>query len=108
MLVSLAWRGRGRVARNGVGSRWHDHGGIRVSCGDVTIDSLLIVRAVSRERGNRVHDLVEQGADLRGVINVTCAQRGGEDAAGVGIHTDVQLAPGAACPCSMLLKQSFP
>ena len=46
----------------------------RVSCGDVIVDALPVIRAIGRERSNRAYDLVEQGADLRGVIDVTRAQ----------------------------------
>jgi hypothetical protein len=51
--------------------------------------------------------LLEQGADSRAVIGIRPAELCREDLAGVDIHTDVELAPGAASSAAMLLGQPF-
>ena len=58
--------------------------------GDAGVDTLLIVRPVARERGDGPVDLVEQGTNLRAVIDIVGGQRRGHDLAGVGIHAQVQ------------------
>ena len=49
--------------------------------------------AVAGERSDGIVNLVEQGSDLRGVIEMIGCQRRRADAARVGIDTDVQFAP---------------
>jgi hypothetical protein len=64
-----------------------------VPCGDLTVDAVLIVGAMGGERGDRARDLIKQGTDLGGVIDIVRRQGGRGDLSGVGVHTDVQLAP---------------
>ena len=68
-------------------------------------NALLVVGAVGGEGGHGSRDLVEQGADLGAIVPFFVGQRRGDDLAGVGIHADVQLAPGPARLGSMLLDQ---
>jgi hypothetical protein len=105
MLVPLGRRRLGHGARHGTGPRWHDHGSIGVPPGGLTMDAVLVVGALGGERGDWARDLVEQGTNLAGVIDVVRRQLGRDDPSGVGVHTDVQLAPRPACPAPVLLNQ---
>ena len=74
---------------------------------NLAVDAVLIVSTVGGERGHRTVHLIEQGTDLRGIVDVVGGQRGRLDLPGVGVHSDVQLAPGPPCLRSVLLEQSF-
>ena len=76
--------------------------------GDLAVDALLIIGAVGGERGDPAIHLIEQSPDLRGVIDVAGGQRGRRDLSGVGVHGNVQLAPGPSCLRAVLLEQPFP
>ena len=56
-----------------------------------------VIAAVAQEELDRLGDLVEQGLDLRGVIDVAVGQDGGDDPAGHRVEADVQRS--AACWC---------
>lgn len=71
------------------------------------VDAVLVIGAVAGERGDRPFHLVQQRTNLGGIIDIVCRQCSGNDLAGVGIHTDVQLAPGPAGPGAMLLDEPF-
>src|ERR1700748_1035103 len=60
--VPLCRSGRGGRARDCGCSRRHDAGGIRSMLGDALVHFVLIVGTVSRERRDRIDDLVEQCA----------------------------------------------
>src|SRR3954447_17337757 len=64
-----------------------------------------VIAAVAHEELDRLGDPVEQGADLRGVIDVAVGQEGGDDPAGHRVEADVQLAPGAPPAGAMFLDQ---
>jgi hypothetical protein len=68
-------------------------------------NAFLVVRAVRRERGHCCHHLVEQGANLRPVIDVVGGQRRRDNLASLGVHADVQLPPGPVRFGAMLLQQ---
>jgi len=51
--------------------------------------------------------LIQQGLDMRGVIDVLVGQIKCDDRAAVGVNAKVQLAPGAAFRSSMFFKQPF-
>ena len=104
--VAVALRGccPGGVARHGAGPGRHDHGCFGRALGDLAIDAVLVIGTVRREQGERTR-LVKQGADLGSVIGVAGGEHSGKDPPGVGIHPDVQLAPGPAGACAVLLKQ---
>jgi hypothetical protein len=68
-------------------------------------NAFLVVGAVRGKRGHRCRHLVEQGANLGAVIDVVGGQRHGDNLAILGIHADVQLAPGPACFGAVLLQQ---
>jgi hypothetical protein len=60
---------------------------------------------IAGERGQRIGDLVEQRADLRAIVHLFAGQRRGHDLAGVGMDTEMELAPGAAGLGAMFLNQ---
>ena len=74
---------------------------------NLAVDAVLIVSTLGGERGHRTVYLIEQGANLRGIVDVVGGQRGRLDLPGVGVHGDVQLAPGPPCLGSVLLEQPF-
>ena len=68
---------------------------------DVTVDIVPIVRSIAGKRRNRARNLLQQGTDLRAVIDILAGQLGGNDLSSVGIHPDMELSPAptrlAAC-----------
>ena len=64
-----------------------------------------VAAAVAQEELDRVSDLVEQGLDLRSVIDVAVGQDGGDDPAGHRVKADVQLAPRTPLAGAVLLDQ---
>src|SRR3954464_12436116 len=74
-----------------------------MALGHVDVNALLVVRAVRRDGGDRVRDLVQQGADLGGVVFVALGQGGGHDPAGLGVHAEMELPPRPAPLGAVLL-----
>src|SRR5215469_11857825 len=60
---------------------------------DLAVDAVPIVRSIAGERSDGIVNLVQQGSDLRAVIQIIGGQRRRDDSARVGIDTDVQFAP---------------
>ena len=73
--------------------------------GDLAIDAVLVVSAVGGERGERATHLIEQGTDLRSIVDVAGGQNCRGDLAGVGVHGNMRLAPRPPCLRAVLLKQ---
>ena len=69
------------------------------------VDPGPVVGTVTRERGHRGHDLVEQGHDLGAIIHDAVSQRGGHDPAAGRIQAEVQFPPGPPLPGAVLLDQ---
>ena len=91
--------GRGgvrRVAQHCRCSWWNDHVSLRMTLCDGPIDILLVVGAIADEGGEWTGDLVEQGLGLRAIIDLMGPQLRREDLPGLGIDSNVQLAPGSA------------
>ena len=95
--MNRRWRSRcvgavslGRVARHRARARRHDHLGIRMPCRDLGVDVVPIERAVAGEGGDGTIRPVEQGADLRAVVDIVGGRRRRDDPAGVGVHADVE------------------
>jgi len=65
-----------------------------------------VIAAVAQEELHRVSDLVEQGADLRSIIDV--GQNGSDDPAGYRVKADMQLAPGAPLSGAVFLHSPGP
>ena len=72
---------------------------------DLTVDIVPIVRSIASKRRNRSGNLLEQGADLRAVIDILAGQLGGDDLSRVGIDADMELSPGRTRPGGMLLDE---
>jgi hypothetical protein len=68
-------------------------------------NTFLVIRAVRREQGHWCHHLVEQGANLKLVIDVVGGQRRRDNLASLGVYADVQLPPGPTRFGAMLLQQ---
>jgi hypothetical protein len=66
--VALCRSARDGRTRNRGGSRRYDDRGIRMTLGDSLVNSVLIVRAVSREGRQGIGELVEQRGSPRGVV----------------------------------------
>src|SRR5438309_9859305 len=103
MPVTRSGRRLGGLARNRTRTRWHDDRGFGMTGSDLAVDAVLVVCAIGGERGDGTIDLVEQGTDLRAVIDIIGGQRGGDDPTRVGIDADVQFAPRPAPARTMLL-----
>jgi hypothetical protein len=105
MAVSPCRCGLDCIAQHGARSWRDDDFRVGMPRGDLAVDTVLIIRTVSGERGDRTTDLIEQRAGLGGVIDVVGGQRRRRELPGVGVHTDVQITPGTARPCAVLLDQ---
>jgi hypothetical protein len=70
-----------------------------------TVDIVPIVRSIAGKPRNRSGNLLEQGTDLRAVIDILAGQLGGDDLSGVGVDADMQLSPGPTCPCGVPLDK---
>src|ERR1700680_3379100 len=79
---------RGRTWRN-------NDGGVRMTLCDCLIHSVLIVGSISRERRDRIGDLVENITSPRGVIDVFLGQFNCDDLTAPGIDAYMQLTPGS-------------
>src|SRR5436305_6931192 len=93
MPVTRSGRILGRLARNGTRTRWHNDRCIGMAGSDLAVDAVLVVCTIAGQRSDGIINLVEQGTDLRAVIDIIGGQRRRDDPAGVGIDTDVQFAP---------------
>src|SRR5260370_18928551 len=69
------------------------------------LDARWFVCTIAGQRSDGIINLVEQGTDLRAVIDIIGGQRRRDDPAGVGIDTDVQFAPRPAPARTVLLDQ---
>src|SRR3954467_5391485 len=105
MLVALRRRRLGRFARHGGRTWWDDDGRLGMALADAGVDAVLIVRPVACDGGHCACDLVEQGANLRAVIDIVGRQLRRNDPARVSIDPEVHLAPGPAPSRAMLLDQ---
>ena len=105
MAVALRGCRLGRLARHGRGTRRHDDRRFRMALGDHGGHAVLVVSAIGGERRRRCRHLVEQGADRGTVVHLLRGQHRRDDLAGVGVHADVQPAPGPARLGAVLLDQ---
>ena len=76
---------------------WRDHRRIRMTLVQGGVHAGSVIAAVAHEDLDRLGDLVEQRLDLRGIIDVTLGQDGGDDPAAYRVKADVQR--NAACWC---------
>src|SRR5712675_533107 len=78
---------------------------IRMTLADLTVDIIPIVGSIAGKRRNRADNLLQQGTNLRAVIDILAGQLGGDDLSSVGVHAEMELSPGPTCPCGMLLDE---
>src|SRR5882724_8119904 len=107
MPVTRSGRSIGGLTWNRTRTRRHDDRGFGMTGSDRAVDAVLVVCAIAGERGDGTIDLVEQGTDLRAVIDIIGGQRRGDDPPRVGIDADVQFAPRPAPARAVLLDQPF-
>ena len=108
MAVALGWIGVGRWTEHGRGARRDDNRSLRRVLGHSIVDSILIVGTVGDDGGERIVDLVEQGAEFSGIVDFLAGQGRSDNRAGFGIDAQVQLAPGPAALGAMLLHSPGP
>ena len=72
---------------------------------DLTVDIVAIIGAIASKRRNRASNLLQQGTDLRAVIDILAGQIGGNNLSRVGVHPDMELSPGPTHLCGVLLDQ---
>src|SRR5947207_14608148 len=78
MPVTRSGRSLGGLARNRIRTRWHDDRGFGMTGNDRAVGAVLLVCAMVAERGEGTNDLVEQGTDMPGAIDITGSQRRGD------------------------------
>src|SRR5260370_36293936 len=93
MPVTRSGRILGRLARHATRTRWHNDRGIGMAGSDLAVDAVLVVCTIAGQRSDVTINLVEQGTDLRAVIDIIGGQRRRDDPAGGGIDTDGQFPP---------------
>lgn len=74
---------------------------------DLTVDAALVVSTVGGERRDRATHLIEQGPNVRGIIDIAAGQRRRRDPSGVGVHSNVQLTPRPPGLRAVFLEQPF-
>src|SRR5712691_12456828 len=84
MPVTRSGRSICGLARHRIRTRWHDDRGFGMTGSDRAVDAVLVVCAIAGERGDGTIDLVEQGTDLRAVIDIIGGQCRGDDPTGAG------------------------
>src|SRR5438874_12530911 len=105
--VTRSGRRLGGLARHRIRTRWHDDRGFGMTGSDRAVDAVLVVCAIAGERGDGTMNLVEQGTDLRAVIDIIGGQYRGDDPPRVGIDADVQFTPRPAPAGAVLFDQPF-
>src|SRR5882724_2949572 len=105
MPVALGRRGLCRRAWHRAQTRRHNDRRIRMTLADLTVDIVAIIGAVTGKRRNRARNLLQQGTDLRAVIDILAGQLGGNDLPSVGVHADMELSPGPTHLCGVLLDE---
>src|SRR5438067_763943 len=70
MLVTLCRRSLGRLTGHRTQTWWYDNGRIWMAGGDLAVDAVLVVCAITGERGDGTINLVEQWTNLRAVIGI--------------------------------------
>jgi hypothetical protein len=103
--VALGRRGLCRCAWHRARTWRHNDCRIRITLADLTVDIVPIIRSIAGKRGNRSGNLLQQGTDLRAVVDILVGQVGGDDFSSVGVDADMELSPGPTRPCGMLLDQ---
>jgi hypothetical protein len=73
--------------------------------GDGSVDIVPVEGTVGRNRSDRTADLVEQGAELRVIIDIMVGQHRRDDPSSVGVRAEMELAPSPARPGTVLLNQ---
>ena len=84
--TALGRRGLCRCAWHGARTRRHNDRRIRMTLADLTVDIVPILRPIAGKRRNRARNLLQQGTDLRAVIDILAGQLGGNDLSRVGVH----------------------
>jgi len=74
MPIALVRSALCRITRHASRSWRDNHFRIRIALGDSVVDASLIVGSVANEGGKRSRDLVEQGLDLRSIIDIAGGQ----------------------------------
>ena len=103
MAVALGWVHFGQWTEHGRRARRHDNRGLRGVFGHSIINPILVVGAVGNDGGERIVDLVEQGAEFGSIVDLLAGQGRGNDRAGLRINSKIQLAPRTAALGAMLL-----
>src|SRR6202035_3968454 len=103
--VALRRRGFCRCAWHRARTWRHNDRRIRMTLADLTVDIVAIIGAIAGKRRNRARNLLQQGTNLRAVIDILAGQLGGNDLSGVGVYADMELSPAPTHPCGMLLNQ---
>ena len=88
--IALCRCGLGFVAEHSGGSWWDDRGSVGMTGEDITVDAVLIIRAVGGERCDRS---VEQGTHMSAIIDIFGSQSCCHDLPDIGIDANVKLAP---------------
>jgi hypothetical protein len=91
--ITLRRLGLRRLARHRGGAWRHDHRSAGIAVNHGAVNAVLIVSAITGERGQRSFYLVEQRTRLGRVIHIVCYQFRSDDLAGVGVRADMQLPP---------------
>ena len=78
-----------------------------MTLGNSLVNSVLIVRAVSREGRQGIDELVEQRVSSRGVVALCLGQLDRDNFAALAIDADMQFTPRSAAGRAMFFNQPF-
>src|SRR5208337_2056861 len=88
-------------------ARRNDESGAWVSGHNGVENGSPITSAIGHERGRRLVQLLQQGLDMRGIVDVLVGQIKCHDLAGAGVNANMKLSPSAAMGRPVLFKQPF-
>jgi hypothetical protein len=91
MAVALGGVGVRRGAEHGIDAGWNDHRCSWMALVQGGVHAGSVIAAVAQDEFDRVSNLIEQGSDLRGVIDVAVGQDGGDDPAAYRVKADMLL-----------------
>jgi hypothetical protein len=103
--VPLRRVGVGRRTRHRRRPGWHDHSSIRRVLPHGLSHAGLIIGAIRHESVQRRLDLVQQGTDLRSIIDIVIGQSCRHDPAARRIEPGMQLLPGTPALGSVFCDQ---
>ena len=104
VVIALALSGIGRYAGHRSRAWWNydDCPWFRSARLNSTVDWFAVIGAIGHHARNLSLDLLEQDWHLAGIMSIVASQHTRGDLTGIRIESQMQFAPGPACPSGPL------